>query len=122
MIDLTNCKLICESVIHNNNMKIFEKEQIYRNEKGRLYVHYEGGERSSYGIKKGPMTYKPCQGTRRISKKIYKLWRESKIEFVDENSWFIDLENEEMYEKLWDEAKKFCTYSRIRHSIKDVPF
>lgn len=121
-IDLGKCKLICEYVANANNMKIFVKEQIYRNDKGWLYVYYEGGERSCYGIKRGPMMYKAHQGISRISKKNYKLWRESHEEFKLENGWFIDWENTENEENILEEAKKFYTYSKLLHSIDDVPF
>lgn len=121
-VDLGKCKLICEYVSRNDDMAIFVKEQIYRNTRGWLYIHYEGGANSCYGVKKGPFMFKHSQGTSRISKKNYFAWRESHSEFKDEHSWFIDFENEENEEKILEEAKKFCTYSRLLHSIDDVPF
>ena len=121
-IDLEKCKLICEFVANNDNKEIFVKEQIYRNSKGWMYVLYIGGERSCYGRKRGPMMYKACHGISRLSKEKFKLWRESHEEFIDEKGWFIDFENQERLEKLWDEGKKIFTSARLFHSIDDVPF
>lgn len=125
-IDLGKCKLICEYVANANDMKFFIKEQIFKNNKGWLYVHYEGGERSCYGIKRGPMMYKAHQGISRISKEKYKLWRNLHTEFKDENGWFIDWEKEQKEDELWEDAEKQIKYfdKYILKSLKEeeIPF
>lgn len=125
-IDLSKLKLLQELVVNNDNKKIFVKEQIYRNEKGWLYIFFQGGERSCYGIKKAPYKYKARQGISRISKKTYELWKNSHEEFISENGWFIDFENQEREENLIEEAKNQIRYfnKHILHSINedDLPF
>ena len=125
-IDLSKLKLLQELVVNNDNKKIFVKEQIYRNEKGWLYIFFQGGERSCYGIKKAPYKYKARQGVSRISKKTYELWKNSHEEFISENGWFIDWEREEREDELWEDAEKQIKYFNkyILKSLKeeDLPF
>lgn len=125
-LDLSKCKLLQELVVRNDCKDLFVKEQIYKNEKGWLYVFYQGGKESCYGIKKGPLMYKPSQGISRISKKRYKLWRNLHQEFMSDTGWFIDWEKQEEEDKLLTEAQKQAKYFNkyILNSIKeeDVPF
>lgn len=121
-IDLKKCKLICEYACNMNNRKIFVRELVYRNDRGWLYIYYEGGKDSCYGIKRGPFMNKASHGISRLSKKRYELWRNSHEEFRDEKGWFIDWEQEEQLENLWEKAKNIYTSARIMHSIDDVPF
>ena len=125
-IDLSKCKLLQELVANNDNKRIFVREQVYRNDKGWLYVYYEGGEDSSYGIKRGPFMKKPSHGISRISKKKYELWRNSHEEFRDDRGWFIDWEKERMEDELWEDAQKQIKYFNkyILKSLKEeeIPF
>ena len=125
-IDLSKCKLLQELVANNDNKRIFVREQVYRNDKGWLYVYYEGGEDSSYGIKRGPFMKKPSHGISRISKKKYELWNNSHQEFCDDRGWFIDWEKQQKEDELWEDAEKQIKYLNkyILKSLKeeDLPF
>lgn len=97
--NLKKAKLIYELRYESPvDKECYTNEFVYRNDRGKYYIHYEGGKFSEYAVKIGFNQYKGRSGEYEIDRCELNMWKNNAVNSSierPERYLFVDWESEE---------------------------